>query len=103
MFCWWGVNSDQSIKKIKNSKPGPARPLQPLEARLKVLAGLESVDFLVTFSEETPIRLIQSLRPHVIVKDQITSQRTLLALKRLKAGAGLLCAYHFTVTTRPLD
>ena len=90
-----GVNSDQSIKKIKNSKPGPARPLQPLEARLKVLAGLESVDFLVTFSEETPIRLIQSLRPHVIVKGSDYEPENVVGFKEAQSWGGSVVCLPF--------
>lgn len=58
------LNTDASIRGIK----GPTRPIHLLEDRLKVIASLESVDFVTWFSEETPLTLIQFLKPHVLVK-----------------------------------
>jgi D-beta-D-heptose 7-phosphate kinase/D-beta-D-heptose 1-phosphate adenosyltransferase len=58
------VNDDSSIKKIK----GPWRPIFPLEERLEILEALEEIDYLVSFSEETPQRIIASLLPDVLVK-----------------------------------
>ncbi len=59
-----GLNSDQSVKKIK----GPHRPLNPEKLRAQVLAGLAAVDFVVLFDEETPENLIRAIRPDVLVK-----------------------------------
>jgi D-beta-D-heptose 7-phosphate kinase/D-beta-D-heptose 1-phosphate adenosyltransferase len=59
-----GINSDASVRRLK----GPERPINPLEARAHVLGGLQSVDFIVVFDEETPMRLIEELRPDVLVK-----------------------------------
>lgn len=61
-----GVNSDESIARLK----GPERPVNPLEDRLKVLAALEMVDAVVSFSEDTPKDLIESVTPDVLVKGQ---------------------------------
>ncbi|MBL8900646.1 MAG: D-glycero-beta-D-manno-heptose-7-phosphate kinase [Planctomycetes bacterium] len=61
-----GVNSDASIQRLK----GPLRPICPLEDRLRVLAALEMVDFVVPFEEDTPLGLIQSITPDVLVKGQ---------------------------------
>ena len=58
------VNDDASVRRLK----GPGRPLQPLDKRLKVLAGLEAVDWLVAFSEDTPERLVQQVNPDLLVK-----------------------------------
>ena len=58
------VNDDSSVKKIK----GPFRPIFPLEERLEILAALEEIDYLVSFSEETPQKVIASLLPDVLVK-----------------------------------
>jgi rfaE bifunctional protein nucleotidyltransferase chain/domain len=59
-----GVNSDESVKRLK----GPTRPLQTLEDRMWVLAGLESVGLVVAFEEDTPADLIAYLNPDVLVK-----------------------------------
>lgn len=58
------VNDDSSIKKIK----GPSRPIFPLEERLEILEALEEIDYLVSFSDEIPEKIIASLLPDVLVK-----------------------------------
>ncbi|HEX5242161.1 MAG TPA: D-glycero-beta-D-manno-heptose 1-phosphate adenylyltransferase, partial [Tepidisphaeraceae bacterium] len=59
-----GVNTDSSICKLK----GPKRPIINEEDRLGVLEELESIDYLVPFDDDTPLRLIQAIRPDVLVK-----------------------------------
>jgi D-beta-D-heptose 7-phosphate kinase/D-beta-D-heptose 1-phosphate adenosyltransferase len=59
-----GVNSDSSIQKLK----GKNRPVNSLHARLLVLASLVMVDALISFEEETPLQLITSIKPNVLVK-----------------------------------
>lgn len=59
-----GLNSDASVRRLK----GPARPITPLEQRAYVLAGLECVDVVIAFEEDTPLELIKSVRPHVLIK-----------------------------------
>lgn len=59
-----GLNSDASVLRLK----GPGRPVQSESARAAVLASLAGVDLVVTFAEDTPLRLIEALRPDVLVK-----------------------------------
>jgi D-beta-D-heptose 7-phosphate kinase/D-beta-D-heptose 1-phosphate adenosyltransferase len=59
-----GVNTDQSIQRLK----GPKRPIINEHDRISVLEELESIDYLVAFDEDTPINLIQNIRPDVLVK-----------------------------------
>ena len=59
-----GINSDSSIQKIK----GPSRPIAPLDSRALVMASLHVVDAVIPFDEETPVRLIKTLLPDVMVK-----------------------------------
>lgn len=59
-----GLNTDASVKRLK----GPTRPLLDEKSRATVLAAFESVDLVVTFDEDTPLELIQALRPDVLVK-----------------------------------
>ncbi|GIX31832.1 MAG: bifunctional protein HldE [Porticoccaceae bacterium] len=58
------VNDDASVARLK----GPGRPINPLERRMAVLAGLESVDWVVAFAEDTPEALLAAVRPDVLVK-----------------------------------
>lgn len=59
-----GLNSDISINKLK----GPSRPVVPEFDRATVLEALESVDAVVVFDEDTPIRLLREVKPAVYVK-----------------------------------
>ncbi|WP_017733270.1 D-glycero-beta-D-manno-heptose 1-phosphate adenylyltransferase [Nafulsella turpanensis] len=59
-----GINSDASVKRLK----GPERPVQPEEARCRLIAALAFVDAVVVFEEDTPLGLIETLRPHILVK-----------------------------------
>lgn len=59
-----GVNSDASVKTLK----GPDRPLQNEKDRAEILAALNTVDYTVIFSEDTPENLIQQVKPNVLVK-----------------------------------
>ena len=61
-----GLNTDNSIRELK----GPSRPVLAENDRAAILAALECVDMVVLFSEKTPIVLIQTFRPDVIVKGQ---------------------------------
>lgn len=58
------VNTDESIRKLK----GPNRPINHLEHRMTVLAGLGVVDWVVPFADDTPERLLKLLRPDLLVK-----------------------------------
>lgn len=58
------VNSDPSIRRLK----GSGRPINPLDRRMAVLAGLEAVDWVVSFDEDTPERILRRVKPDVLVK-----------------------------------
>ena len=58
------VNSDASIRRLK----GPQRPRIEERERVKMLAGMEAVDYVILFGEDTPDHLLEELRPHVLVK-----------------------------------
>lgn len=59
-----GLNSDSSVKELK----GPSRPVNTEADRAYILAALESVDYVVLFSEETPHELIKNIAPDILVK-----------------------------------
>ncbi len=59
-----GLNSDASVKRLK----GENRPINPIAYRTQMLAGLASTNYVIVFEEDTPLQLIESLRPQVLVK-----------------------------------
>jgi D-beta-D-heptose 7-phosphate kinase/D-beta-D-heptose 1-phosphate adenosyltransferase len=59
-----GLNSDDSIRRLK----GPRRPLIEQDERAHILAALDCIDYLVIFDEDTPLELIETLRPKILVK-----------------------------------
>lgn len=59
-----GMNSDASVRRLK----GPSRPIQKLADRAAILTALEAVDYVIPFAEDTPAKLIEKVRPDVLVK-----------------------------------
>ena len=59
-----GINNDSSVRKLK----GKDRPINPLEERMTLIQALKCVDHVVSFSEETPLKLIEFLKPNILVK-----------------------------------
>lgn len=59
-----GLNTDASVRHLK----GKNRPINPQEDRAEVLAALECVDYVVLFSQETPLELIKTIEPDILVK-----------------------------------
>lgn len=78
------LNSDASVRRLK----GPERPLNRLEDRAKVIAALESVDFVTAFEEDTPLRAILALEPHLIVKGGDWKVAQIVGSKEAKAWGG---------------
>ena len=58
------VNSDDSVRRLK----GKGRPINPVERRMAVLAGLEAVDWVLSFADDTPRPLLRALQPEVLAK-----------------------------------
>ncbi|WP_281646163.1 bifunctional D-glycero-beta-D-manno-heptose-7-phosphate kinase/D-glycero-beta-D-manno-heptose 1-phosphate adenylyltransferase HldE [Parendozoicomonas sp. Alg238-R29] len=58
------INDDASVHRLK----GEGRPINPVERRMTVLAGLEAVDWVLPFHEDTPEELLKLLKPDVLVK-----------------------------------
>ncbi len=81
-----GVNSDESVRALK----GKSRPINSLKDRMRVLAGLESVDYVVSFSQETPLRLIKSLKPDVLVKGGDWDVKNIVGSKDVLACGGVV-------------
>lgn len=58
------ANSDESVRRLK----GPGRPVLAEGQRMRVLAGLEDVDAVVLFDDDTPLRAVEAVAPDVLVK-----------------------------------
>jgi D-beta-D-heptose 7-phosphate kinase / D-beta-D-heptose 1-phosphate adenosyltransferase len=67
------VNTDESVQRLK----GPTRPINGMEDRLQVLAGLSSVDYLLSFDDPTPAGLLEIIQPDVFVKGGDYTRETL--------------------------
>ena len=79
-----GLNSDQSIRKIK----GPQRPILPQKARALLLASLECVDFIAIFNEETPLKLIKAVNPDILIKGADWKGKDVAGSHFVKASGG---------------
>ncbi len=85
------VNSDASVKRLK----GESRPINPLEARMAVLAGLAAVDWVVEFSEDTPQRLISEVLPDLLVKGGDYKPEEIAGGKEVIANGGEVKVLNF--------
>jgi len=79
-----GVNSDASVKRLK----GPERPVRAEAERVYVLAALEAVAAVTIFEEDTPLELVRTLQPDVIVKGGDYSPDTVVGAAEVQARGG---------------
>lgn len=86
-----GLNSDKSVRRLK----GPQRPINDVDARSKVLASLFFVDYVIVFEEDTPLNLIKSVRPDILVKGGDYTRDTVV-------GADFVESYGGKVVILPL-
>ncbi|MDD4202415.1 MAG: D-glycero-beta-D-manno-heptose 1-phosphate adenylyltransferase [Candidatus Omnitrophica bacterium] len=85
------VNSDTSVKKIK----GETRPIISQNSRMKVVAALESVDYVVCFDDETPYDLISQLVPNVLVKGGDWSPEQIIGADIVFKNGGVVESIQF--------
>lgn len=83
-----GINSDSSIKRIKGNK----RPIINQHDRLRIIAGLASVDYVVMFNEYTPLKIIKLIKPDILVKGSDWTKKSIV-------GADLVLDYGGKVRT----
>lgn len=79
-----GLNSDESVERLK----GAGRPILSQSDRAQVLGGLDAVDFVVVFPEDTPESLIELIRPHVLVKGGDYVEATVVGARLVKSYGG---------------
>lgn len=85
------VNSDESVRRLK----GVGRPINSCDRRMAVLAALESVDWVVSFSGDTPEALLQSTRPEVLVKGGDYSIDQVVGAEMVKSWGGSVKVLDF--------
>ena len=78
------INTDRSVRKLK----GSSRPINTLAHRAKVLASLQCVDKVVFFDEETPINLIKTIKPDVLVKGGDYKIKDIVGYKEVTKSGG---------------
>ena len=87
-----GVNSDSSVKMLGK---GDDRPINSEADRQALLAALESVDMVVLFTEQTPVNLIEKIRPDIYVKGGDYEIDTLAETHLVKSWGGKAVAIPF--------
>ena len=79
-----GLNSDESVARMK----GKGRPINTIDRRMKIIASLEVVDWVVCFDEDTPESLIELISPNVLVKGGDYSVDQVLGSEHVRASGG---------------
>ena len=87
-----GVNSDESVRRLK----GPMRPVRSEAERAFVLAAVECVDLVVIFAEDTPLELVNTLKPDVIVKGGDYTEATIVGANEVKSWGGRVVVVPLT-------
>ena len=87
------INSDDSVRRLK----GPTRPVRSQAERAYVLAALEMVDCVVPFEQDTPLELIEHLRPDVLVKGGDYREETIVGASQVRAWGGSVVVIPLTL------
>ena len=87
-----GMNSDDSVRRLK----GPARPVRSASDRAHVLAALSAVDAVVIFDEDTPLELIRTLVPDVLVKGGDYREATIVGADEVRSRGGRVVVVPLT-------
>jgi len=98
-----GVNTDESIKRLGK---GETRPINPLEDRLAVLAALECVSAVIPFAEDTPIKLIELIKPDHLVKGGDWAKQDIVGAEFVESYGGQVHSLPFNYnrsTTQLID
>ncbi len=79
-----GLNTDQSIQRLK----GPKRPIIEENARARMMAAMTFVDFVILFDDDTPLKLIESILPDVLVKGDDYHQGNIVGAEIVLSNGG---------------
>lgn len=80
-----GLNTDASVKRLGKS---PERPINSQDTRATILAGLECVDAIILFDEDTPLELISFVQPDILVKGSDYKAEDIVGYDIVKAKGG---------------
>ena len=86
-----GLNSDRSVRELK----GAARPILTEVERAFILSGLESVSYIIIFDESTPLNLIRSILPDVLVKGGDWGLSEIVGRKEVEDAGGKVVALPY--------
>ncbi len=86
-----GLNSDASIRRLK----GPKRPLIGETERAHIMAALDCIDFVTIFDEDTPLELLEALRPDILVKGGDYTPETVVGRELVESYGGRVELIHF--------
>jgi len=86
-----GVNTDESVQRLK----GVSRPIVPLEQRMRMLASMACVDYVVPFDEDTPKELIEFLVPDVLVKGADYQKKDIVGAEVVTKAGGVVDTIRF--------
>ena len=86
-----GVNTDNSVKRLK----GEMRPINGEYDRMMLLASLYFVDYVVLFDEDTPLQLIKSVRPDILVKGGDYTRDTIVGADFVESTGGEVVVISF--------
>jgi len=86
-----GLNTDASVQRLK----GEHRPIMDQDARALLLASLAFVDLVILFGEDTPLDLIQLLRPDVLVKGADYKEEDVVGAREVKYWGGEVALLPF--------
>ena len=84
-----GLNSDDSVRRLK----GPQRPINTQLDRARILAALEVVDYVVIFNEDTPLELIQTIKPDFLIKGGDYSPDTIVGSAFVESYGGKVIVF----------
>ena len=90
-----GLNSDSSVRAIK----GDSRPIVGQDHRAELLASLACVDYVVPFEELDPLRLIQAIKPDVLVKGEDWAEDAIVGAEEVKSRGGKVVRISFVEET----
>jgi rfaE bifunctional protein nucleotidyltransferase chain/domain len=82
------LNSDASVRRLK----GAPRPINGQQERSALLAGLEAVDFVTLFSQDTPLQAIRSVEPDVLVKGGDWPVESIVGREVVESRGGRVCS-----------
>ena len=86
-----GLNTDDSVSRFK----GPTRPIQDQHSRARILAALQFIDLVVFFNEDTPLNLISTLLPDVLVKGSDYLAENIVGADVVKSKGGVVKTIDF--------